>query len=144
MSVSPRARHNQPPPAARDIQSTIDAIKKSLDEIVESYRWNEATVYGTGGGDPSAGGGRTPTDESDPAGNQAVAASDRSGSLRDTSKVLTAVQGVVQAEARRLRVRPATTERPDQFPPLISPAEHDRLTEAKSRRQDRGEGWGRG
>lgn len=141
--ASPQS-HPQPPPSARDVQRTIDQIAAACKEIVEGYRWTESALYGTGGGDPSSGGGRTPTHESRPAENQAISAAERSGALRDTAKLLDAVRRVVQSEARKSRPKLGITERPDKFPPLISPHEHDRLTDAQKRRIDRGEGWGRG
>lgn len=134
----------QPPPQARSIQATVDAIAIACAEIVREYRWRESALYGTGGGSAMEGGaGRTPTHESRPAENQALSAAERSGTLRDTAATLEAARVVLQKEARKLRARPQIVERPDQFPPLISPVEHERLVEAKSRREERGEGWGR-
>jgi hypothetical protein len=121
----------------------IDTIEQSLAEIMRAYRWGEAAVYGTSGASASEG-GKTPTHESRPAENQAISAAERSGSLRETAAMIRKIRMIVTQEARRLEPKPATTERPDQFPPLISPQEHDRLSDAKRRRESRGEGWGRG
>ena len=112
-------------------------------EIIVAYRWGEAAIYGTSGASASEG-GRTPTHESRPAENQAISAGERSGSLRETAAMVRKIRMIVTQEARRLEAKPATTERPDMFPPLISPQEHDRLTDSKTRRESRGEGWGRG
>lgn len=134
---------DQPPPQSREVQAIVDAIHKACAEIVHEYRWHEVALYGTGGGSATDG-GRTPTHESRPAENQAMSAAERSGQLRHTAAVLSSVQKVLRSEARQLRPKPGIVERPDSYPPLISPNEFDQLTDAKQRREARGEGWGRG
>lgn len=141
--ASAPARRDQPPPASRGVQDDIDAIKAALDEIVLAYRWGESAVYGTSGA-AATDGGRTPTSESDPAGNQAISSAERSAGLRESASIIRGIRIIAERQARRTRPKPATTERPDRFPPLISPQEHDRLTDAQKRREGRGEGWGRG
>lgn len=133
----------QPPSQARHMQDVSDEIGKLCAEIIREYRWRESALYGTGGGDPASG-GRTPTRESRPAENQAITAAERSGDLRECVRIMEDVRTVLRKEARKLRSKPQTVERPDQFPPLISPVEHERLIDAKTRREERGEGWGRG
>lgn len=120
-----------------------DQAKQSMDEIVREYEWLYTDIYG---GRSGSGAETTHTDSafSDQTGITAVNAAERSGQVRRISGILEQMDTVLAGLAKSMRARPEGTERPDQYPPTVSPDELQTLREAKSRREGRGEGWGSG
>jgi len=121
------------------IKRLAQESKVALDAIVQEYEWLYTQVYGQASG---SGAGRSDSRFSRQTENTAIGALDRSGSVRKVSALASNVHTVLTDLARGLRARPEMVERPDQFPPTISPDELDRLREAKMRRESRGEGGG--
>ena len=118
------------------------SAQRSLDEIVREYEWLYSDVYGgrSGSGEST----RSDARFSDQTGTTAVNAAERSGRVRQISAVLEQMDTVLAGLAKSMRARPEGSERPDQYPPTVSPDELQLLREAKVRRESRGETGGQG